>query len=77
MNQRLPLISLALVLCFGGAASAEKQAATKKSSGKATVTCPIMKVKVTKAKATAVKTKSGKTVWVCCDACIGQAKKLK
>ncbi len=47
------------------------------AKGKQMITCPIMKREVEKSKAIAVKTKSGKTVYVCCPGCVEAAKQLK
>jgi hypothetical protein len=77
MKRSATLITLALALSMSGAAFATKQSAAKKGSGETMVTCPIMKQKLPKSKATAVKTQSGKTVWVCCKSCVAPAKKLK
>lgn len=78
MRRITPVLTLALALSASGIATASKHAkpAAKKSAANAMVTCPIMKQKVLKSKATAVKTKSGKTVYVCCKSCIEPAKKL-
>jgi hypothetical protein len=81
MTRTASALTLALALSVGGAAFAEKHSSAKHRAkrgwGATTVTCPIMKTRVARAKATAVKTKSGKTVWVCCKSCVASAKKLR
>jgi hypothetical protein len=72
------ILSAVLTLSVAGGitavAATHHPAATK---GKEMITCPIMKSKVEKSKAIAVKTQSGKTDYVCCKSCVTAAKKLK
>ena len=63
------------VTCLAAAVADDPAAAPAK--GKEMITCPITKQKVEKSKAIAVKTKSGKTVYVCCPGCVEAAKQLK
>jgi phosphoribosyl-dephospho-CoA transferase len=78
MPRTTGILSTMLTLSIAGGiaavAAAHHPAATK---GKEMITCPIMKSKVEKSKAIAVKTQSGKTVYVCCKSCVTAAKKLK
>ena len=66
--------TLALSLSCAAAAIADPEPAADK--GKEMITCPITKQKAEKSKAIAVKTKSGKTVYVCCPGCVEAAKQL-
>jgi hypothetical protein len=68
-------VGATLALSFTGAVAAIAQEST--AAGKEMVTCPITNQQVEKSKAIAVKTMSGKTVYVCCKGCVAAAKQLK
>jgi hypothetical protein len=77
MSRTTGILSTMLTLSLAGGIAAVAAHHPAAAKGKEMITCPIMKSKVEKSKAIAVKTQSGKTVYVCCKSCVTAAKKLK
>jgi hypothetical protein len=77
MSRSIGIITATLTLSISCAVAAVADPPAAPEKGKEMVTCPITRQKVEKSKAIAVKTKSGKTVYVCCPGCVEAAKQLK
>jgi hypothetical protein len=79
MRRSITIFSVTLALAFTSAvaAVAGEKAASGKGKGKELIKCAITHQEVEKSKAIAVKTMSGKTVYVCCKGCVAAAKQLK
>jgi hypothetical protein len=77
MRRSIALFSATLALAFTGAVAAIAEETAEAPKGKELITCPITSQQVEKSKAIAVKTMSGKTVYVCCKGCVAAAKQLK
>jgi hypothetical protein len=74
MGRFLGILGATLALSVSTAVAVPADEGAK---GKEMVTCPITNQQVEKSKAIAVKTKSGKTVYVCCKGCVAAAKQLQ
>jgi hypothetical protein len=78
MKRFITTLNVVLALSIScSAAFAEPESNAEKGKEKETYTCPVTKEKFEKSKGIAVKTKSGKTVYVCCPGCVEAAKQLK
>jgi hypothetical protein len=77
MRRSIAILSATLALAFTIAVAAVAQEKADAGKGKELITCPITNQQVEKSKAIAVKTMSGKTVYVCCKGCVAAAKQLK